>query len=337
MQAHELLLPLYRGAREVPADLFIDWALDLLRTIVPFDMGRWGIGIRQPDGFVFPVNHLYRDDPGIAAHYDAIRNQDTGALWCSTHRLHTGNFCARTWYDRPDQAGIRAYATRFRHEHALITADIDRPTGVGRTISLYGAMPARPFAEHERAAIETLFPHLMEAWSINQALHAEKLRNADGARSCTVAVTDPSGFLHFVEPAALALLNDEWPGMSAYRLPDAAIAALAACGATTRINGARIVIAPVPTGRLLFLKIRARTPIDNLTKREQSVASRIARGLTYKEIAKELALSPATVRNQIQSIHERLNVRNNAELIAQIMTSHANWTAAGVEAAARRR
>ena len=36
MQAHELLLPLYRGAREVPADLFIDWALDLLRTIVPF-------------------------------------------------------------------------------------------------------------------------------------------------------------------------------------------------------------------------------------------------------------------------------------------------------------
>lgn len=41
-----------------------------------------------------------------------------------------------------------------------------------------------------------------------------------------------------------------------------------------------------------------------------------AQGLTHKLIAAWLERSPATVRNQLRSIYDRLGVANEAELVA---------------------
>lgn len=45
----------------------------------------------------------------------------------------------------------------------------------------------------------------------------------------------------------------------------------------------------------------------------------IAKGYTHKEVARLLQLSPATIRNHIQTIHQRLGVATNAELVAIMM------------------
>ncbi|WP_107153888.1 hypothetical protein [Trinickia symbiotica] len=105
MTGHGILLSVYRGAREIPADQFLDWALELLRTAVPFDMARWGIGIQDAGGFTFPVNHIFDDDPEIGIHYDRVRAQDTAAVWVGKHYRSTGNFNQRECYSSPDQAG----------------------------------------------------------------------------------------------------------------------------------------------------------------------------------------------------------------------------------------
>nr|WP_158651774.1 LuxR C-terminal-related transcriptional regulator [Marinobacterium profundum] len=44
----------------------------------------------------------------------------------------------------------------------------------------------------------------------------------------------------------------------------------------------------------------------------------MARGLSHKEVARALGIAPATARNHIQAIHERLRVRNSAELVEQL-------------------
>lgn len=151
----------------------------------------------------------------------------------------------------------------------------------------------------------------MSAWSINQALHAERIRMTPEARCWVIVVTDPAGYLHFAEPCALALLYEEWPGMRSDRLPEASMSGLLGL---RPFEGSRILIIPSSVGRMLFLKVRARTLVDGLTPRERTIASRID-----KEIARELSLAPAAVSNQIQDIHERLDVRNNAQLIARLM------------------
>jgi DNA-binding NarL/FixJ family response regulator len=48
------------------------------------------------------------------------------------------------------------------------------------------------------------------------------------------------------------------------------------------------------------------------------VARRAARGETHKQIAQALDRSPATIRNQIQSIYEKLEVGNVAGLVKQL-------------------
>ncbi len=54
-----------------------------------------------------------------------------------------------------------------------------------------------------------------------------------------------------------------------------------------------------------------------LTERESEVLSLVAEGKTTKEIAKELYLTPGTIRNYISSILEKLNVGNRIEAIAR--------------------
>ena len=54
---------------------------------------------------------------------------------------------------------------------------------------------------------------------------------------------------------------------------------------------------------------------SQLTSREWTIARLIAKGHSHKEIAQALNRSPATVRNQIQSIYEKLQVGNIAMLV----------------------
>jgi two-component system NarL family response regulator len=52
-----------------------------------------------------------------------------------------------------------------------------------------------------------------------------------------------------------------------------------------------------------------------LTKREREILQDIDAGLTYKEIAEKVCLSPHTVRTHIRNIYEKLHVRNKQEAL----------------------
>jgi DNA-binding NarL/FixJ family response regulator len=66
---------------------------------------------------------------------------------------------------------------------------------------------------------------------------------------------------------------------------------------------------------MLFVRARERVARENLlTTTERRVAGLIARGRTYKDVASELGVSPATVRNQVHSIYQKLKVNSKFEL-----------------------
>jgi DNA-binding NarL/FixJ family response regulator len=54
-----------------------------------------------------------------------------------------------------------------------------------------------------------------------------------------------------------------------------------------------------------------------LTPRERAVALLIAGGLSNKEIARELGLSPGTIKIHVHSIFQKLGVNNRLHLIVQ--------------------
>lgn len=58
--------------------------------------------------------------------------------------------------------------------------------------------------------------------------------------------------------------------------------------------------------------------IENLTTREKEIITYIYKGLSNKEIAEDLFISPNTVKNHIYNIYKKLEIKNKVELIKLI-------------------
>jgi DNA-binding NarL/FixJ family response regulator len=76
---------------------------------------------------------------------------------------------------------------------------------------------------------------------------------------------------------------------------------------------------------LLFDRVatQSRTPpaaavSSSLTRREREIAALVATGLANKEIARRLHLGPATIKNHVHNILQKLNVRRRREIIHSI-------------------
>lgn len=63
-----------------------------------------------------------------------------------------------------------------------------------------------------------------------------------------------------------------------------------------------------------------------LTHRETEIVVLLARGLSAKEIAAEMALSPHTVRDHVKAIYDKAGVNSRGELVANLFSNHViNW------------
>lgn len=73
---------------------------------------------------------------------------------------------------------------------------------------------------------------------------------------------------------------------------------------------------PEVTAQLMnnFSEKAAASPLENLTRREKEILALIAKGLTDKEIAGQVFLSPLTVTTHRKNILSKLGLKNKVEL-----------------------
>jgi DNA-binding NarL/FixJ family response regulator len=75
-------------------------------------------------------------------------------------------------------------------------------------------------------------------------------------------------------------------------------------------------VSPALAGRVLGAMQRpkkGRRAVDDLTRREEDILRRVARGLSNREVAAELAIQEKTVKHYMTSILEKLHARNRVE------------------------
>jgi DNA-binding NarL/FixJ family response regulator len=90
------------------------------------------------------------------------------------------------------------------------------------------------------------------------------------------------------------------------------------CQTLKSLAGGESYVPPALAARVLSRQVstpskRGADPIDDLTKREEDILRRVAKGLSNREIADELGLQEKTVKHYMTAILGKLHARNRVE------------------------
>ena len=289
--------------------------LKLLQEALPFDSSMWGSATSTPRGIDIHTIHLHNQPPEMLTAYEELKHLDTAGQAAASQPHKVLDFNAHDWFNRPEQAPLRDYGKRFEQANFFIVSDFDPMTHLVSWVTLFRADDNARFTPAESHVLGLLAPHMMQALTLNRLTHLDRLETP-GVVGHGSAICDPRGTIHHADVNFEALAKAQWPGWTGRRLPDGVLAFFLGGGAVYR--GAIAVVSLRQEQDLLFLRARPRSCVDDLTAKERQVAELVARGSTYKQIAQILHRSPATVRNQIRSIYDKLQISHIAGLIAAL-------------------
>lgn len=317
---NELLLHLYRLSHEQPVENFQDATLELLKPVLPFDSAWWGSATIAAAGLDVHTIHLYRQPEEMLLAYEEVKHLDTAAQAVTMRPTDTLAFDGYFQFGGKHQTAAREYVKRFEQSHFFVGSTLTPDRQVTRWLTLFRAGREAHCSESERSLLSNLVPHLQQALELNRLTHLRQLPQAPGSAPLGTALADPRGLVQHMDPVFENALRTEWPGWHGPRLPDEVLCA--AQRGEQRLVARTQVIMLHAQHRMLWLMARPRRPIDSLSPREGVIARLLAKGLTYKQIAVRHERAPATIRNQIRSIYDKLNVSNVAALIEALGQSH---------------
>lgn len=172
------------------------------------------------------------------------------------------------------------------------------------------------FSAQEADYLHAAWFHVSRAIEIS---HARLLERLDLERSRRAsALLSLAGTIEAADPHFLALLRREWPDHQSQTLP-APLRAQLERGLPYR--GRHVEVTMKRQDDFIVCLAHPADTLASLTPGEQAVARRFAAGMSAKEIARELGVSPNTVRSQLSSLYAKLDVHDKAAL-AQALRGH---------------
>jgi DNA-binding CsgD family transcriptional regulator len=304
-----LVMVLHRLAATVGAADFQRLAFDALQAELPFDSGIWATGFMNPGPTLHSV-YAHKQPPDMMQAWQKLAQHDTVLAETLKRPGHTLRASANgPEGGTPFLPEVSEHAHRYGMAQVLATAFIDPLLGLVEGFSLYRADRQARFTEPERLLVQHALPHLVEAWR-GIRLRLVRHENAPAAPSGrALGICDGKGLLHTAGPDFAALMRQEWAGWCGPLIPQQWLG-----GSQKSFVGRQIAASLRPINDLWLVQLRHRTPLDSLTRREIEVARRFGLGLNYQEIAVELHISPATVRNHLSNIYGKLEISNKIEL-----------------------
>jgi DNA-binding CsgD family transcriptional regulator len=316
----QMLESLYDAVFHVPLGRFQDVALDLLKSVIPFDSAVWAVGVHEP--YQLHAIHLHNQDPALVPLYDGGLFPQDFVRWEAVRQpgttINMADLISREAYV---QLPIYdALCRRFGVEQAMATCTMQPATGLAEYIALWRRAPDKPFSEAERRAKQRLMPHLAAGWRHRQLLHL-RLGDQRDAPARGFALADPLGVLHCADARFVVLLRQAFPTWTGSRLPAPLVAQLSA--GTPELLLGKLRVQAQRDGPLFALMLSADLLLGRLTPAEARAIRGFARGATYQAVASTLGLRPATVRNQISRAYAKLGVTSKVELARLLDTSDA--------------
>jgi DNA-binding CsgD family transcriptional regulator len=311
-------MDLYHLAENAPLDDFPPEVLRLLQPWINFDGAVFGVGETRTDQHVnlqVVKAHVHNRSDALLEDYAHVSAGDpvTGAFLNGLDAPLAVD--CRAFYGQKNMAALETFARKHDLRHLMLYGDPPDVSQPGRWLVLYRSAD-KAFRAEETECLHAAWFHVSRAIDISYAKMLDRLDASRAQRAS--ALVNMRGAVEAADPHFFTLLQREWPDHDGKLLPPVLKENLAN-GYVYR--GKHIEVAMKQQDAYLVCLARASDTLGSLTPGEQAVARRFAAGLSAKEIARELGVSPNTVRSQLTSLYAKLNVHDKAAL-AQLLIAH---------------
>lgn len=316
MHYDEYLLILYRSACEIPYEEFSQLIFNLTRAIVPFDSGRLMAVEVSPDAARARSAILHNEPVSSNLDWEQISRLDTVLQTVTAAPDATFRFNALHLYAAREKSIVLDYAKRYQHRNGAVIASLDPATGYWDGLSLFRAADGNPFSAHDGAVLTKLAPHFRQALTISRQAAC-----GPASASRAVAIAHEDGNLNYCTQRFAAIVHRAYPFWRGGRLPSDLLDLVGTPGKHRLGRNLPIIVAR-RQGGLIYLSALESGALARLTQCELAVATLYSEGYSHKEVAQRLQVAPATVRNVIQHVYEKLGIGDKARL-AQVLAREA--------------
>ncbi|WP_051208041.1 helix-turn-helix transcriptional regulator [Saccharospirillum impatiens] len=289
-----------------------DWlseAVAALQPLVKFDSAWWGqVEADHAAGVARNVMHgSHGLSPRFALEWNAISCSDDFAR-ASINRLGEAIVLNHS-EDLAESTDVTHFALKHGLHHCMAVTLRFRASGLLFFISLYRNHTGPDFTPMEALWLEEFSTHLLDGW-----VHCLALANQGRFRDHwdSAALTNAAGRILYIGKELSHLLDDQFEDWQGTEMPDALVRSL-----TTKRRSPyrrdRTGLLVQPFGKLASFTL-CRDAYRMPPPRELSAALLYAKGQSYKEVARSLGVTPATVRTYLRQVYSQLNVNNKMAL-----------------------
>ena len=317
----KVLLDLYMQSQDHQVDEFCNIAFGALKRLLPFDSAIVAEGHQLPNGKLVPASvHLHNQPIEKWYDYERVRHLDQAAHKAAKYSGRPVAFESSVLPRTGEFGELRDYVKRYEVNHALIrfapiAARGSKRAHKLRAVSLWRARENCSFSSQEQRLSSTLFEHFMRARELNQNW---VLSTESTPEEKTTLVCDVNGRVLVSDFLCSRLLSAEWPQWESPELPRELMESLMASPMMS-YSGRYLSARGRHLGRHLVLHLLSTPPIVGLTQSESVVARLVSKPMSYKDAATKLGLSPATVRNHLHAVYEKLGLHSKSELCSLVM------------------
>lgn len=311
----EVLLDLYRTAQTSNPVKFPEYLLRVVNQHVGFDTAMMGvISTGAADYFKLYSVHLHNETAACLSEWVQLSTQD---ILLESTLATRGRARSIELNELALHPVLHDFASRHKHLHMLGLVANYTSASAQFGMSIRRSDRKRHFSTSEERVLERLMPHMIEAYRINRTLFGKKLLTSAVETYRGSCVFDGAGVIHYSSEEFLQLGMAIFRNFDFIRVP-APLQRAHIQQRRTRLIEKNFVFDCQKVGHLYFLQAHLGNPLDALSPRELGVAKSYSAGLSYKEIAAELIISPATARRHIESIYAKLNICNKSDLTIQV-------------------
>lgn len=311
---NQFISELYLATSKIELAEYRDWALSQLQRLISFDGAIWSNGHQQTVRF---HNHTLVNVPESLTQ-SLLDNLSINPLADKLFNNLGAPIDMRDLMADEDFYCSEIYLTCFKPhgiERILSSVHLDERTGLFTLLTLYRFERNNPFSDQDKQnQIQALY-HLLTA--AEHALFLQLEHSDDNKtkahKNSHKAICDNQGYFHQVQASFIDLLERYYlkgsePKNSLLKLPFE----LNTTKQTYEVDGLQVELTAF--NDLVIVEIWPQGPLDSLSLREQEVVQILAKGLTFKEAARALGLSPSTVSNHLYRIYKKLNIGSKREL-----------------------